>query len=80
MLDNQLLKNEGVCKDARMRAEHYIDNWHTPIGAYTANSKGDPFLRQEISKFIANRDGDPAPDPKNIFLCNGASEAVKVLL
>lgn len=48
------------------------------LGAYT-DSKGAPGIRDEIAEFIERRDGYPA-DPMNIFLTDGASPGVKLLL
>ena len=51
----------------------------TPIGAYTSNSKGDPYFRQIVADYINERDGvETSPD--NIYLTNGASEGVRVAL
>ena len=49
----------------------YID-----LGSYSV-SIGIPSIRERVAKYIERRDGIPA-DPANIFLSNGASEAVKV--
>lgn len=48
------------------------------IGAYS-DSKGLPIVRQEFADFLKKRDGFGA-DIDNIFLCNGASEAVRLVL
>lgn len=48
------------------------------IGAYS-DSKGLPIVRQEFSDFLKRRDGFAA-DIDNVFLCNGASEAVRLVL
>lgn len=48
------------------------------MGAYTSNSKGHMFVRESIAEFINNRDGPAVKaDWNNIFLTNGASEAVR---
>jgi len=47
------------------------------MGAYTSNSKGHMTIRKEIAKFIENRDGVQS-NPNNIYMCSGASEAVRL--
>ena len=51
------------------------------MGAYTSNSKGHNYIRQSVARFINERDG-PAVDSdwNNIYLTNGASEAVRTSL
>lgn len=46
------------------------------LGSYSI-SIGIPTIRERIAGYIKRRDGIDA-DPANIFLSNGASEAVKV--
>ncbi|KAF9045331.1 transaminase [Panaeolus papilionaceus] len=48
------------------------------IGAYS-HSQGVPFIRQNVAKFIEERDGFPA-NPANIFLTGGASAGVSLLI
>ncbi|KAI0795585.1 transaminase [Abortiporus biennis] len=48
------------------------------IGAYS-HSKGVPFIRKSVAKFIEERDGYPA-EPEDIFLTAGASAGVSLLL
>jgi alanine transaminase len=48
------------------------------MGAYT-ESQGILAVREDISKFLEERDGYPS-DPKDIFLSNGASEAARVCM
>ena len=48
------------------------------VGAYSA-SQGVPAIRQSVADFIKERDGYSA-DPKDIFLCAGASAGVNTLL
>lgn len=47
-------------------------------GAYT-NSQGILEFRQDVADYIAERDGHPAY-PANIFLTNGASSAIEMVL
>ncbi|KAI0926558.1 hypothetical protein AcW1_002484 [Taiwanofungus camphoratus] len=48
------------------------------VGAYS-HSKGVPFIRKNVAKFIEERDGYPC-DPEDIFLTAGASAGVSLLL
>ncbi len=59
---------------------HNNNHHPTPggVGAYS-DSKGLPIVRQEFSDFLKRRDGFGA-DIDNVFLCNGASEAVRLVL
>eukprot|EP01135_Chromosphaera_perkinsii_P009550 Nk52_evm1s1809 gene=Nk52_evmTU1s1809 len=47
-------------------------------GSYS-HSQGIKMIREDVAKFIENRDGCPA-DPNDIFLSNGASTAVQMSL
>lgn len=50
----------------------------SPMGAYTSNSKGHNYVRQSIARYIEERDGPAVhADWNNIYLTNGASEAVR---
>lgn len=48
------------------------------VGGYT-DSRGNTMIRNEVADFIAARDG-ARPDPDAIFLTDGASTGVKMLL
>ncbi|KAA1474456.1 transaminase [Dentipellis sp. KUC8613] len=48
------------------------------VGAYS-HSQGVPFIRNNVAKFIEERDGYPA-DPNHIFLTGGASAGVSLLI
>lgn len=48
------------------------------VGAYQ-DSRGNPMVRQEIAQFIEERDGYKT-DANNIFLTDGASPAVRMVL
>ncbi|KAJ2957503.1 hypothetical protein NQZ79_g6798 [Umbelopsis isabellina] len=63
--------------DAIARAEVLLKNV-TSVGAYS-HSKGVPFIRQTVARFLKERDGSPA-DPENIFLTQGASSGVQTIL
>jgi aspartate/methionine/tyrosine aminotransferase len=47
-------------------------------GAYT-ETKGIAFIREQVANFILERDGYPA-SPEDIFLTNGASPAVQLVM
>jgi len=64
--------------DAIIRAKTYLANIKGGLGAYS-DSKGNPFIRSEIAKFISDQSGAPS-DPENIFISNGASECARMLL
>lgn len=64
--------------DAIARARAYLKAVPGGVGAYS-DSKGLPIVRQEFSDFLLRRDGF-ASNIDNIFLCNGASEAVRLAL
>ena len=46
-------------------------------GAYS-DSAGVSIIRQDIAKFISDRDGHPA-DQNHVFLSTGASDGIKVM-
>jgi alanine transaminase len=48
-------------------------------GAYS-HSKGVRKLREDVAHFISDRDGGIEADPENIFLTNGASAAIVMIL
>lgn len=48
------------------------------IGAYT-HSQGIPFIRQNVAKYIQDRDGHPS-NPNHIFLTAGASAGVSTII
>lgn len=64
-------------KDAVERARTLIKEIGS-VGAYS-HSKGIPFIRKSVAKFIEQRDGFPS-DPERIYLCAGASSGVTQLL
>lgn len=48
------------------------------VGAYTGNSKGWIYVRQTVADFIRRRDNVDFADFEDIYLTNGASEAVRI--
>lgn len=72
------MKLEGVNKDAAKRAQKYLDQI-VSAGSYT-HSLGIPLVRDTVCKFIAKDDDVPAPSPDQIFLTEGASQGVHLIL
>ncbi|XP_057948452.1 glutamate--glyoxylate aminotransferase 2 [Malania oleifera] len=64
--------------DAIARAKHYLSMTTGGLGAYS-DSRGLPGVRKEIAEFIGRRDGYPS-DPEHIFLTDGASKGVMLML
>jgi aspartate/methionine/tyrosine aminotransferase len=53
---------------------------HGSSGCYS-HSKGVKLLREDVVHFLKQRDGDDVPtDPEDIFLTNGASAAIVMIL
>lgn len=77
-----LLENEAILQsfpsDAIARAKIYLKNLSGGLGAYS-DSKGNPYIRQEIASFIERATGMPS-NPDTIFLSNGASECARMIL
>ncbi|MFC1530622.1 aminotransferase class I/II-fold pyridoxal phosphate-dependent enzyme [Gemmatimonadota bacterium] len=64
--------------------QNMLDQWPAGMGAYT-ESRGPLFIREAVARFIDQRDGvsntDLVPaDPDSIFLTEGASEGVRLIL
>lgn len=64
--------------DAVEAARTVIRQSQHGLGAYT-ESKGFPFVRQAVARFIHERDGIPT-DPEAVFLTDGASKAAQAVL
>ncbi|KAI8589997.1 pyridoxal phosphate-dependent transferase [Geranomyces variabilis] len=64
--------------DAVERARVLLQAVGGSVGAYT-HSQGIPLIRQNVAKFIEERDGYPS-DPDDIFLTAGASPGVQLIL
>ena len=80
----ELLKDENAEAAARLfpsdaiaRAKLLLTNIGS-VGAYS-HSQGIPHIRQNVARFISDRDGYPA-DPSKIFLTQGASAGVQLTL
>jgi alanine transaminase len=64
--------------DAVERAKIYLKGVPGGLGAYS-ESQGVLCVREEVARFITARDGHAA-SPENIFLTDGASPAVQMLI
>ncbi len=69
---------ESFAKDSIKRAKEIMKLNPVGIGAYT-QSAGIPFIKQAVADFIHKRDEIPT-NPENIFLTDGASKGVDLLL
>lgn len=65
-------------QDAINRAKLYLEKFNGGLGAYS-DSRGNPYVRKEISEYIQRTTGGVS-DPDTIFISNGASECVRMLL
>jgi aspartate/methionine/tyrosine aminotransferase len=84
LLGESAAEIELLPDDVLAVAERMLAGVGTGVGAYS-ESNGPRFIREAVARFIDRRDdiaatGAPASDPDEIFLSNGASEAVKYLL
>ena len=79
-----LLKDENAELTSRLYPSDAIERAKVllkhigSVGAYS-HSQGIPAIRENVAKFIAQRDGYPA-DPSKIFLTQGASAGVQLTL
>lgn len=72
------LRDAGVLsQDALNRIDLISLQCNSPTGAYTGNSKGYAGVRRTVADFINRRDGVSDAIEDNIYLTNGASEAVR---
>lgn len=60
------------------RAKLYLEKIKGGLGAYS-DSRGNQYIRQEIANYIQDQSGQPV-NIDNIFIANGASECVRMLL
>ncbi|GBF98865.1 hypothetical protein Rsub_11469 [Raphidocelis subcapitata] len=64
--------------DARARAARLLGSFPGGVGAYS-DSRGSAVVRGEVAGFVGARDGHAA-DPEAVFLTDGASPGVRMLL
>jgi len=67
-----------LSQDSLNRIERLQNKCKSPTGAYTGNSKGWMYVREEVAAFINRRDGVSDSNADNIYLTNGASEGVRL--
>nr|XP_044636842.1 alanine aminotransferase 1 isoform X3 [Equus asinus] len=75
-----LLNSPNFPEDAKRRAEHILQacGGHS-LGAYSVSS-GIQLIREDVARYIQQRDGGIPADPNNIFLSTGASDAIVTVL
>lgn len=66
-------------EDAVERARQALLGIPGGTGAYS-HSQGVAQIRRDVARFIEQRDGGPTVDPEDIFLSNGASTAITLLM
>ena len=66
-------------EDALARAKRYMATIPGGLGAYT-HSQGIPIVRNEVVKFLEERDGGVKANSSDLFLTDGASPAARTLL
>ncbi|KAK4474964.1 hypothetical protein MN116_002067 [Schistosoma mekongi] len=76
--NTRIMDTNIVPDDAKLRAKRFLDSCGGSVGVYS-QSTGVEVVREDVAKYIEQRDHLPA-NPQNIFLSNGASEAVKSIL
>jgi len=77
MIDNPAAKSM-FAEDALARAKLFMQKNPAGTGAYS-HSQGVLHLRELVASHIERRDGHPS-DPNNIFMTDGASPAVQMIL
>ena len=77
-LNPELMRLEGVNKDAAKRAETYL-NEIVSAGSYTM-STGIQLVRKSIARFLAQDDGIEEPSLQHLFTTEGASQGVHMIL
>ncbi|KND02133.1 uncharacterized protein SPPG_02627 [Spizellomyces punctatus DAOM BR117] len=75
---NISLTRQLFATDAIERAKSLLQAMGGSVGAYS-HSQGIPLVRENVAKFIEERDGYPS-DPNDIFLTAGASPGVQTVL
>ncbi|PIE23877.1 MAG: aminotransferase class I/II [Planctomycetota bacterium] len=78
--DPNRLKEDTLDPEVARTAQRMLEGFGGTIGAYS-DSRGPQFVREAVAAFIDKRDGSSRQaDPEQIFLTNGASEAVRYLM
>ncbi|CAE8674877.1 unnamed protein product, partial [Polarella glacialis] len=80
LAEPSLLEKPGLFpEDVRERAAHYLKGMKDGRAGAYSHSKGHLVYRKDVAKFLADRDGVET-DPEDVFLTDGASGAVKMVL
>uniref|UniRef100_A0A671QWZ3 alanine transaminase n=1 Tax=Sinocyclocheilus anshuiensis TaxID=1608454 RepID=A0A671QWZ3_9TELE len=75
-----LLEDSKFPEDAKSRARRILQACGGgSLGAYST-SQGIEMIRQDIARYIEQRDGGITCDPDNIYLSTGASDAIVTML
>ena len=78
-LPEHLMNDPGIPIDCKDRAKRVLASCRgQSAGSYT-DSPGISIIREDIAKYISERDGYPA-DPSDIIMTTGASDGIKVIL
>lgn len=81
---NEVGKLEIISEPILDISENFLSKLGSGLGAYS-ESNGPFFIREAIARFINKRDGfdssiNLSSNPENIFITNGASEAVRHII
>eukprot|EP01017_Pseudomicrothorax_dubius_P004341 TRINITY_DN1084_c0_g1_i1.p1 TRINITY_DN1084_c0_g1~~TRINITY_DN1084_c0_g1_i1.p1 ORF type:complete len:519 (-),score=144.01 TRINITY_DN1084_c0_g1_i1:45-1601(-) len=79
MMNPESLATSGYSKDVKNRAKSYIDRITGGIGAYS-ESVGLSFVRENIARFIQQRDGGITASKDLIIQSDGASKGIQAVL
>jgi aspartate/methionine/tyrosine aminotransferase len=76
----ELMEHPGLFPaDVIARSKAYLKSANGSVGAYSM-SQGLPLVRNEVAEYITNRDGQSPASPDQIFLSDGASSGIKLIL
>uniref|UniRef100_A0A3Q3X0E3 alanine transaminase n=1 Tax=Mola mola TaxID=94237 RepID=A0A3Q3X0E3_MOLML len=76
----ELLNDSRFPEDAKSRARRILQSCGgNSLGSYSA-SQGIESVRQDVARYIEQRDGGVPCDPDNIYLTTGASDGIVTML
>ncbi|KAL9976107.1 hypothetical protein ACROYT_G013357 [Oculina patagonica] len=76
----ELLNSPDIPSDAKAKARRILsDTKGSSMGAYS-DSQGLEGVRNNVAKYISERDGGYTSDPSHIYLTSGASEGIRAIL
>ncbi|KAG2458363.1 ALAT2 aminotransferase, partial [Polypterus senegalus] len=76
----ELLKSGQLPVDIEQRIVQFFKDWgKQSIGSYSEDY-GIGFVRRNVARFIKKRDGGIACDPENIYITNGATNGLQLIL